>query len=486
LSEPIDSSRSSLGDELRLLFENWGLELPADFNDETSLITSGLFDSLALFNLILWIEKKVGHSVDPTRIDLIKEWDSIGNITMYVLRARESTETLQASRSTTTARSAPNGGYRVLKYDQSFKHKIADFQTGLWSSDAGLNLRYLEWKYERNPYTDKPQIYLVFYGDVLVGMRGFYASLWETGIPPRQFPVLVADDLLVREGYRNRGLVKRVMQAAYEDLRNADANYLFNLSGGVLTVIGSLAMGWRSIGFLAPMRRRSFSGKAYGYVRQCLNRSHYVRRHARSHFLYKAIARYPFSRLDRADSRLMKKLKLTVEIDNRPRPRAMADLIARIGYDGRVRHVRDERYFEWRFRNPLREYRFLYIGGDVLDGYLVLSKAVGLAESSRVFISDVEFMNSSVQAVLLKAAAMAAGAFSELVIWSATANSEMRGQLRAVGFRPFIWDRAFLGLPCFLVRPIDDERLDEDWCLGQNQLLNLNNWDIRMLHSMTG
>jgi hypothetical protein len=317
-------------------------------------------------------------------------------------------------------------------------------------------------------------------------MRGFYASLWETGIPPRQFAVLVADDLLVREGYRNRGLVKRVMQAAYEDLRNVKEDYLLNLSGGALTVLGSLAMGWRSIGFLEPMRRRSFAGKVYGYVRQPLNRSPYVRRWARSPFLSETISRYPFSRLDRTDSRLMKKLGSAVEIDNRPRPMAMANLVGRIGYDGRLRHVRDTRYFEWRFHNPMREYRFLYIGDDVLDGYLVLSKAIGLAESSRVCISDVESINSSVQAALLKAAAVAAGAFSELVTWSATVNSEMRSQLRAIGFRPFVWDRAFLGLPCFLVRPIDDERLDEDWCLGQSQLLNLNNWDIRMLHSMTG
>jgi DNA-binding response OmpR family regulator len=43
--------------------------------------------------------------------------------------------------------------------------------------------RYLEWKYEENPYTKEPVIYLAFQGSKLVGMRGFYQSKWELGSP---------------------------------------------------------------------------------------------------------------------------------------------------------------------------------------------------------------------------------------------------------------------------------------------------------------
>ena len=190
-----DGDRSSLRNELRTLLNSWGLDLPSDLDDDASLITSGFFDSLALFNLILWVEQKIGRRLDPTSVDLIKEWNSIASIVVYVRRARGFTDGGRSSPSSKVARSASTSGYRILRYDQSYKRAVADFQTGLWSPDPELNLRYLEWKYENNPYADKPRIYLASYRDAIIGMRGFYASLWEAGIPSRQFPVLVADDL---------------------------------------------------------------------------------------------------------------------------------------------------------------------------------------------------------------------------------------------------------------------------------------------------
>ena len=127
-------------------------------------------------------------------------------------------------------------------------------------------------------------------------MRGFYGSAWEAGTPTRQMPVLIADDLLVREDHRNRGLVTQIMQAAFEDLRDSASSFVFNLSGHTLTVLNSLAMGWKSIGSLHPMHRRS-------------NRFfHPLRR-----------------RLSRTGT--------TAE----PRPGAMARLVQRIGHDGRLR-----------------------------------------------------------------------------------------------------------------------------------------------------
>jgi hypothetical protein len=164
----------------------------------------------------------------------------------------------------------------------------------------------------------------------------------------------------------------------------------------------------------------------------------------------------------------------------------MANLIRRIGHDGRLRHVRDEPYLDWRFRNPFREYRFLYAGGEELDGYLALKRPIVCPESSwRVSIVDLEAVNGPIQAALLKAA-LTAGAFSELVIWTSTANDQMLEWLSALRFEPFDSEQAAFGCPCFLVRPIDPERPEEEWSLGDKQLLDQRNWDIRMLYSMSG
>ena len=188
--------RPALRDELLAQFARWGIDLSSDLVDHGSLIASGLFDSLALFNLVLWIEAKTGRAIDPTSVDIAQEWDSVADILRYLRRTLDVSDSGAARRSRAATSPLPQSGYRIVRYDPSFKHAVAQFQTGLWSPDPELNRRYLEWKHESNPYSAAPDIYLAFHNEELVGMRGFYASRWEAGVPTRRWTVLVADDLL--------------------------------------------------------------------------------------------------------------------------------------------------------------------------------------------------------------------------------------------------------------------------------------------------
>jgi acyl carrier protein len=58
---------------------------------DSPLITSARLDSLQLFQLLLWIEEKVGRKVDATAIDIATEWDTVERIVAFVegQRARE-------------------------------------------------------------------------------------------------------------------------------------------------------------------------------------------------------------------------------------------------------------------------------------------------------------------------------------------------------------------------------------------------------------
>jgi acyl carrier protein len=53
-------------------------------DDETSLIRSGLLDSLALFNLTLWVEREAGRPFDVTALDLSRDWDTVAGIVAFV------------------------------------------------------------------------------------------------------------------------------------------------------------------------------------------------------------------------------------------------------------------------------------------------------------------------------------------------------------------------------------------------------------------
>jgi len=61
-------------------------ELPADVSPMTSLLRSGLLDSLALFHLFEWVELQLGCPVDVLSLDLVRDWDTPKDVADYVAR----------------------------------------------------------------------------------------------------------------------------------------------------------------------------------------------------------------------------------------------------------------------------------------------------------------------------------------------------------------------------------------------------------------
>ncbi len=77
----------SLYDRLIAFIGRLDIELNCELNRDTSLIKSGLFDSLALFNLAAWIEREVGKQIDLTKFDLSQEWETITDILDFIHKA---------------------------------------------------------------------------------------------------------------------------------------------------------------------------------------------------------------------------------------------------------------------------------------------------------------------------------------------------------------------------------------------------------------
>jgi acyl carrier protein len=78
----------STRDDVIALIKSWNLPMPKNWDADTSLVRSGIIDSLALYQLILWIEEQVGKPVDPTRFDLASELDTVASITSFVEKNR--------------------------------------------------------------------------------------------------------------------------------------------------------------------------------------------------------------------------------------------------------------------------------------------------------------------------------------------------------------------------------------------------------------
>lgn len=56
-----------------------------ELDDGTPLLTSGLLDSLALIDLMAWMEEEIGAAIDLDAIgNPATEWNTVGDITRFI------------------------------------------------------------------------------------------------------------------------------------------------------------------------------------------------------------------------------------------------------------------------------------------------------------------------------------------------------------------------------------------------------------------
>lgn len=373
--------------------------------------------------------------------------------------------------------------YEIVRYDPSRKGEIAILQRHLWGGDVAANTAYFDWKYEQNPYFDEPLVYLAVSNGRVVGMRGMYGSSWEVGTPAETFLIPATDDLVIAPDHRGRGLFALFMRAPVDDLADRGYGCAFSLSPGAITVAGSLATGSLIAAFMRPVRRETRTHVLARRIREVLRKLPLPQRPIDSvQSIVASIARSPFIGLDRRAR--PPRTGRSVSLAQAPRVEAMADLVRRVGHDGRLRHVRDEVYLAWRFRNPLHDYRFLYWDGDGLEGYLVL-QAYRFGLRRTVNIVDWEGTSPGVRVDLLRAA-IGWGQLPNLETWMAALPEGTDSQLQESGFAPLGDGPLARYVPSVLVRGLRADHRVGELTLGGRRLLDSSNWDMRMLYSMAG
>jgi hypothetical protein len=376
--------------------------------------------------------------------------------------------------STTTAQ-------QIVPYQHEHKDGVIDLWAAVFDADVDEKRRYFEWKYEQNPYISAPILFIALDGERVVGTRGFHGSQWKT----REGSVVIpcAEDFAIAPEHRNGSLATSIMHAALDDLEQRGYEFVMNASGGQATVLHSLAMGWKSIGAMAPVARRADRGRA----RLAVDR---LARKARSYWRPGRLlrARYrdvvygkPFDRLDRVSGLRAPGNDTTIVVERSPDPRMLAGVAARLHDDGRIRHVRDAGFFRWRFGHPDREYRILLSECDgEFDGYMVIARG---AQSFPFQISAWEGISQGVREGLL-AFALSEGGFVALGTWTASLPEADRDLLERSGFRPTELELRRRGMPCVLLRKLG--AAGGDWSMAGVPALDPSNWDIRLIDSMHG
>ena len=75
-------------DDLIAAFATWSPSLAENVARDTPLLSSGRLDSMAVFQLLMWIEARVGHAIDVTAIDMPAQWNTVNDIIAFVEKER--------------------------------------------------------------------------------------------------------------------------------------------------------------------------------------------------------------------------------------------------------------------------------------------------------------------------------------------------------------------------------------------------------------
>ena len=330
--------------------------------------------------------------------------------------------------------------YEVLAYRPEFKPAALDLLAHAWTWDSTRNAACFAWKFEENPYFERPLLHLVLHAGQVVGMRALHGAHWLRGPDGPPLRILNSGDFVVHPAHRGRHLFGRLAATAAADARALGYRHILSLSATPVTYLQAKRAGFRDLGAFGTLHR---PGRT---IRSLRRASGLLSRHRLTAWLPRTLracvdtrhqpdpdlADRRFQQLEAALGRKDGRASKGVTLSREPRPQPMADLFARIRPHDAVHHVRDARYLAWRFRNPLSAYRFLYWGEANLEGCLVL-QTHGFAHRDRVRIVLCEASDPVIRTALLRTA-IERGGFADLRIWEQAVSPPERQMLTQFGF----------------------------------------------------
>lgn len=370
--------------------------------------------------------------------------------------------------------------YTLQQYTPDLREQVCKLQKLMWCTSIERNATYLDWKYLHNPYITDPLIYLALSRDQVVGMRAMFGTYWEAEDYTDKYVLPCAADTVINPDHRDRGLFQELTDYAMSDLRERGYRHVLNFSPSYQNyVVSVLTMGWRHMGSSDLQTRKSPLNSMMAKMIESTSRFRITRKvqgiSKRLGVKVRTVAQTnAFDRLDRnADTQ-----GRPVSLSGKSKPGPMADLIQRLGGDGRIRHVRDRTFFSWRFGNPRGSYRFLYWGEEDLHGYLILQNTIGLGH---VNIVDWEGSSPEVRSDLLQAA-LTWGQFRNVRTWGATLSEPVMEMLRQSGFTAVGNTKDSSNRDGqFMLKSLVSN--DTSNIYSRRQLLDTGHWDLRMIYS---
>jgi GNAT superfamily N-acetyltransferase len=367
--------------------------------------------------------------------------------------------------------------YRIVKYDPVYNDQICELEKDLWSRDYRINESYLRWKYLESPYSYPPKLYLALDDEKPIGVRGFYE--WPFGRNGDSFPALCSADLVIHPEYRSKGLYPELMNFIMSDLHDQGYTYLLSFSAGPTALINSLALGWKVIGRMKSIHTQFYMRPLTKKLMDPVTVNKLIKRVVTTKILRRSMNPPKIrEELRKSTNNLPANIKFSYE----PKPREMTRLLSELDTNDKIALVRDEKYFKWRYRNPLSDYFFLYWQDCELRGYLVAQTPLFMPGSMGNFnVLELEGENPEIKQELMKAL-LSLLDYRSTTVWSGMLDENVRQYLMASGFKergPAKSVAEFGETVLISTTGKDNDKIE----FRGIDLLDIDNWDFKMTYS---
>jgi GNAT superfamily N-acetyltransferase len=345
--------------------------------------------------------------------------------------------------------------YEIRHYHPEFYLQVIDLLKYLLGSDDACNQDYFKWKYNDNPYTERPLGVMALYQGEVVGFRGYFATRFGINEKNDEIISLCPGDTCVHPDHRRKGLsVAMGNKAAHE--YTGKYPFFLNLTSTKISLPGYLKMGFLPLASKTYLTKCNSAGLVrylFHSKRQCVGQAKKI----------------PFGTFD------------DIIVSQQPRPEAMHALVERqVVPADKIVLYQDKRYFRWRFSNKHNQYVFLYrMKNNILSGYAVIRMS---SNKRRGFIVDYARTDEDSIEKILKFI-IKAGCFDVLSIYRFSLVDDINRTVRYLGFKTVSLFRAIekkiSGELPLLLRPVKQNYRDQDFFVEGLDLRNIENWHIK-------
>jgi hypothetical protein len=342
---------------------------------------------------------------------------------------------------------------KIVKYSTIHKLKLIDLLKYMWINlDENARLDRFEWRYENNPYQEKPFIYLAFNGEKLAGLRAFVVQRFcLKGI---NYMVFSPADAIVHPDYRRMGIFTKLNAAFLEDIDNSylENSVILNLSSNKYSTSGNLKQGWQ----------KTNGSKKYSLKVSTVN------------FLKtKIFGKDAFDRLSDLNISIKRTYQMIIskKLDNSE----ITDFLAKTRDKEKITNIRDEKYFRWRYAYQGEKYRYIYyIHGDELVGYCIISKLSNI----QYFLEEYHAIDSGILKSMIKHAAIG---LNIPLLRTMVTSDHQKIQLRKCGLIPepeFLLKILKVKRLPVIVKPLNPEPSEDNFFINGVDIRKIENWLI--------